>query len=190
MIGMDPSFTSFGVYSDQIEGGLVIKTLPVEGVSEEVSTLYRCAQICRTLNTSQILTGETQWYIEAPMMRVPAHGGSHLYQVGFLMATMFGLANQNGAEIVLVPNATLLKGTLGTGRVPKNELALRVFETYGKKFEKDAGNDKLFAYLLYRYGTRVESGIIKHTPSARRGKRKPKNIIVGEAESTGMASSP
>lgn len=181
IVGIDPSFTHFGVYDGKTAH--VIKTDPVRDVSEEVSIIQRTTQIIKALDkiTMAIVSDVQLWYIEAPMFRVPAHGGSHLYQLGFLMCSLHEyvryLADSGlTTKILQADKPTVLKTLFGRARIHKAVLPEVVFDKYGVRFERDAGLDRLHAFLMWRYGIGCIDGEWTHYPAARRGKPKQRAI--------------
>lgn len=170
IVGLDPSFTSFGI-SDGVRHE-VIHTDPVTGVPEEDGLLIRCWQLSTAIESFiKSFDGcDVTFYCEAPMLRVPEHGGSHLYQIGWLMHMLASLTQKrtySGAmtRLCCVSNGQLLKAVLGRGNLPKSDWAKEAYKQHGFDDGNDRGSDKLIAFLLYRYGTDVAAGEHQHAGS-------------------------
>jgi crossover junction endodeoxyribonuclease RuvC len=176
VIGIDPSLRACGV-SDGTNH-LVIKTEKREEDHTQAADLKRRCQ--------EIISGILAWlakhghtdpplaiYVEAPAFGV-ASMANHLYELGWLMYRIHNLTESFGIRIVEVPPATLRKWATGKGNTPKDAMKLAVFKKFGIEFEDDAGCDKLFAYLLAKFGEAVETGELKFEPSAKRGDKHKK----------------
>lgn len=179
-IGIDPSYTNCGV-SDG-ESHVVIQTKPDDENAVD-NIQRRSREIVR--GVAKFVGGRScHIFIEGPMASQHAQ---HLYELGWLMNDLHTLlpvtrAGQGIAAIHQVPIATLRKWVTGKGNAPKDVMKLRVFQRFGIEFEKDPGCDKLFAYVLARYGRAALAGEIQEVTSKRRGSgARAKQIARGHA---------
>ena len=163
-IGIDPSLTNCGI-SDGVTHK-IIQTSPNDSVNPVQDLSDRCSKIASSVAR---FIGEREnvgiVVIEAPMV---GPGANHLYEVGWLMSSIYSYLPKNG--VIEIAPSSLKKFATGKGNTPKGEMPLRIFKKWGVEFDKDLGQDKLFAYCLHRYGLAILSGEIVHVPSARRGK--------------------
>lgn len=168
VIGIDPSYTNCGL-SDGVAHSIV-QTKP-----DDADTVGNVRRRSREIvaGVAKFIGGRScHLFIEAPM--VSARGAMHLYELGWLMNDLHTLlpvtrAGQGIVAIHQVPIATLRKWVTGKGNAPKDVMKLRVFQRFGIEFEKDPGCDKLFAYVLARYGQAVLAGEIEEVATKRRG---------------------
>ena len=180
-IGIDPSYTNCGV-SDGLEH-IVVQSKP-EG-DDAVGNIKRRSREIMTGIARFIGARSCHIFVEGPM--VSARGAMHLYELGWLMNDLHTLlpvtrAGQGIVAIHQVPIATLRKWVTGKGNAPKDVMKLRVFQRWGIEFEKDPGCDKLFAYVLARYGQAVLAGEIQEVATNRRGAgRRAEQIARGHA---------
>jgi hypothetical protein len=172
IVGLDPSFTSCGISDGSRHE--IIHTDPVPGVPEEEGLLIRCWQISIAIEEfiKPFKGQNVVFYCEAPMLRVEAHGGSHLYQVGWFMHMLASLSQRRTysgeiTRICYVTNGTLLKTVLGRGNLAKSDWAKEAYKQHGFDNANDRGSDKLVAFLLWRYGTGCANGEYRHTDSER-----------------------
>jgi 5-methylcytosine-specific restriction endonuclease McrA len=165
IIGLDPSLTSFGI-SDGVRHE-TIKTTPDRSLRERVDEIqFRLYQFVHSV----YLPKRTAFVIEAPMLS--PDGAGHLYEVGQIMRAIdqVAYAMLGDVDVMTVPNGTLLKWATGKGNTPKAELAKVIFKLWGTDIPEDRGLDKLFAYMLHRYGKAVVAGEHVHVPAQKRGK--------------------
>lgn len=167
VVGIDPSFTGCGV-SDGTRH-IIISTKP--GPEDEHPVFHirrRIREICEGVRDF-IGDGADAIFIEAPMLATPAHGGSHLYDLGFLMNDLLRLC-ECYAEVTLVPILAVKKFASGKGNTKKDEMKLAVYKRWAVEFEKDPGADKLHAFVLCKLGESVLRGEAAVAPIKRRGK--------------------
>jgi len=172
IIGIDPSFTSCGVSDGTNHITIATHSREVEASSESINR--RCSEICKAI-AEFIDNRDVVLFVEAPAFG-QARGASHLYELGWLMHDLHCLLPTQTYGDVLSVNevnpATLRKWATGKGNAPKDEMKLRAFKKFGVEFERDPGCDKLFAFLLVKYGDAVISGKIVHSESPPRGKKR------------------
>lgn len=96
----------------------------------------------------------------------------HLYEVGWIMARLYSMADEQGIPVIEVPNSTLKKWAFGKGNLDKAHVALAVYKRWGVEFTNDRGVDQAHAFMLHKYGCAVAAGEITHEPSAKRGSGK------------------
>jgi hypothetical protein len=174
VIGFDPSLTSYGVSDGKRH--IRIRTTPEDGDTyARVRMIF--AQIMPFLEAHELEpdaeideSDRLVFVVEGPSFGSAAAGA--LWDAGYLMARLDILARQFGAEIYVVPPATLKKYVTGKGNTPKVEMALRVFRKWGIEFPDDPGADKLHAYCLHRYGLALRAGEIEAAVPKARGKGK------------------
>lgn len=178
VIGIDPSFTSCGV-SDGVSH-LIVKTEPRDSDPTQADAiLRRCGEIIDGI--SGLILGQHKGepvtiYIEAPAFGQQSQA-SHLYELGWLMRELYRMHGRFGVmKIAEVSPTELRKWATGKGLIKKDEMKLAVFKKFGIEFEKDPGCDKLFAYLLCKFGEAVERGDVAFKPSAKRGEKRRKKI--------------
>lgn len=169
IVGIDPSFTSCGVSDGNRH--ITICTKPVEGATQAASIDRRCMTIVEQI-AEFIGANNAHVYIEGPAFG-QQRGASHLYELGWLMRDLYcGLHTETAGNVLSITEvnpSTLRKWATGKGNTPKAEMKLRVFKKFGVEFEDDPGCDKLFAFLLARYGMAHRGGEIDHKPAAKRG---------------------
>lgn len=175
VIGLDPSFTAFGV-SDGVNHG-VIKTAPRDSDPTQAASIQRrCREIVRALDKWGVQNhpvDDLVYYIEAPSFG-SASMASHLYELGWLMSEIHGSVGQYIEKVVEVPPTTLRKWATGKGNTKKDAMKLAVYKKFGVEFENDPGCDKLFAFLLCKFGEAVEAGEVEFKPSSLRGQNRRK----------------
>lgn len=177
VIGIDPSFRACGI-SDGTRH-FVVKTEPKDSdVTQAEGIIRRCKEIIAGLSSwiNQHHPNETiALYIEAPAF-AQASQASHLYELGWLMRELYlWLKNETIGDvikIVEVSTTAVRKWATGKGNTKKDDMKLAVFKKFGVEFDADPGCDKLFAFLLCRFGEGVENGTIEFTPSAKRGAKR------------------
>lgn len=174
VIGIDPSFTRCGV-SDG-ERHEVIETIPGSG-AQPAEIKRRCREIVDFL-ASFIDERECHVFIEGPM--AASRDAMHLYELGWLMDDLHTNLPVECPGIVAiheVPIATLRKWATKKGNSPKDEMKLAVYKKFGIEFERDPGCDRLFAFLLVKYGQGVLAGTIHEVVAKGRGQgRRAKQI--------------
>lgn len=176
--GADPSLRGFGVSSSKEQ--IVIKTEPSDLETPSGNLLRRSQEIIAKLvifiNRNYSNDDEILMVIEAPVLNAMG-GAHHPYECGWLYCELYtrlpSMLDQK-LHIIEVPTSTLRKWAVGRGNMPKDQMKLEVYKKFGKEFELDPGADKLFAWLLYKYGVAVLEKSIQHTPIARRGLGKGK----------------
>lgn len=178
VIGIDPSFTSCGVSDGNRH--IRIKTFPrddqnaIENLRRR--SLFIATSIVQFIDGRAAADGDelVHIYIEAPMLSAHGNGANHLFEMGWLMNDLYHIVPTDVVgrveKIEQIPTSTLRKWALGKGNVKKDEMKLKVFRKFGIEFVDDPGADKLFAYLLHRYGAAVAAGEIEAAVPARRGK--------------------
>lgn len=177
IIGIDPSFRACGI-SDGIRHH-IIKTEPRDSdATQAVGIARRCREIIGGLSSwlNEHHDGETMiLYIEAPAFGQVSQA-SHLYELGWLMRDLhLWLKNETFGDIVKiveVSTTALRKWATGKGNTKKDDMKLKVFQKFAVEFDQDPGCDKLFAFLLCRFGEGVEAGKIAFEPSAKRGAKR------------------
>lgn len=176
VIGIDPSFTGCGI-SDGVRHE-IISTKPAEGEDQITGLRRRCDEIVDGIARFVGDTVAPHIFIEAPMMAAPAHGGSHLFDLGWLMHDIMTCVPSvvvGGATFTLVPILAVKKFASGKGNTKKDEMKLAVFKKWGVEFERDPGCDKLHAFVLHKYGQAVLSGELAAPVIKRRGKGQGKD---------------
>lgn len=184
IIGIDPSFRGCGVSDGKTH--FVIAT--EKGGEEEThgdDLKRRCREITQKLlhwvateyniATEYHDAAHVVFYVEGPSFNSEKQG-SGLYGVGWQMASLHALADELGSRLVEVPPATLKKWATGKGNTPKDAMKLAVYKRFGVEFENDLKCDKLFAFLLAKFGEAVESGVTTFAPSPKRGDKRRKTI--------------
>ena len=83
VIGIDPSFTGCGI-SDGVRHE-IISTKPRDGEDHFAGLQRRCNELLDRIVAFVGKESVAHLFIEAPMMAMPAHGGSHLFDLGWLM---------------------------------------------------------------------------------------------------------
>lgn len=171
--GIDPSLTSLGI-SDGVrheairtEAGQPTK-VRVEAIRDGIERFICSHRIGPAAFTPML------WVIEAPLLS-SMMGAGHLYELGHVKDRIDLLAEKlwpAEVRIIEIPSPTLRKWALGKGNVAKSEMPLAVYKKFGAEFADDKGCDKLFAFLLHRYGMAVLAGEVEHMPSKERGKGK------------------
>lgn len=175
VLGIDPSLRGCGVSSAKEQ--IVIKTEPNDGTQAQ-NLLRRCQEIIARLvifiNQNYSPSDEILVVLEAPVLNAMG-GAHHPFECGWLYNDLYSrlpaMVDQK-LTIIEVPTSTLRKWAVGKGNMPKDQMKLEVFKRFGVEFELDPGSDKLFAYLLYKYGVGVLEKSVEHTPVPRRGKGK------------------
>jgi hypothetical protein len=170
VIGVDPSFTACGISDgDRHE---IIKTVPNDAQNAVDNLRRRSIEICNGI-IDFIGDRCVHLFVEAPMLTAHGNGAHHLYELGWLMNDLHHIvpseADGHVLGIVEVPSATLRRWCTGNGNTAKAEMKLKAFKRFGVEFERDPGCDKLFAYLLARYGRALLMGEITHEAPKRRG---------------------
>lgn len=169
-IGIDPSLTSTGV-SDG-EQHILVKTSPAPGADPMEDLLDRSWAIAEGV-VAFIGTRTVHLFIEAPMLAAHGGGAHTLFETGWLMHDLYcgvdGMCEGDVVAFTQVPRATLCKWAVGKGNIAKADMKLAVFKKFGVEFDNDPGSDKLFAYILARYGQAVLAGDIAPHQSKRRG---------------------
>jgi hypothetical protein len=175
IVGVDPGLTSFGVSNGEDHDAF--KTLPNPALTEEESLLFRVFRLCGDLE-NYLGVEDAELFIEAPQLRVPEHGGSHLYQIGWLMHGLYDFAARRTGEgrvttIALVQRGTYLKALFGKGVIAETLLAKEVYKKFGVEIDHDRGLDKIEAWLLWKYGCGIQDGSIepKQRGSVQRGRK-------------------
>jgi hypothetical protein len=170
VIGIDPSFTACGI-SDG-ERHEIIKTIPNDAQNAVDNLRRRSIEVCEGI-IDFVGDRHVHLFIEAAMLTAHGDGAHHLYELGWLMNDIHHLVPSEIVGGVFsiheVPSATLRRWSTGNGNTAKAEMKLRVFRNFGVEFERDPGCDKLFAYLLARYGRALLMGEITHEAPKRRG---------------------
>lgn len=174
--GIDPSLRGCGVASSKEQ--IVIKTEPSDLETPSGNLLRRCQEIVAKLvifiNRNYSPDDEILVVIEAPVLNAMG-GAHHPFECGWLYNDLYSrlpaMLDQK-LHIIEVPTSTLRKWAVGKGNMPKDQMKLEVFKKFGMEFELDPGSDKLFAWLLYKYGVGVLEKSVEHVPMARRGKGK------------------
>ncbi len=177
VIGIDPSFRACGI-SDG-EHHCVFITVPRDTDRTQSESIRR--------RCDEIVNGIVRWirefhdgpdplslYIEAPAFG-QASQASHLYEIGWLMNDLHTrLPDLVGRvkRIEEVSTTTIRKWATGKGNTPKDGMKLAVYKRFGVEFESDPGCDRLFAFLLCRFGEAVERGEADFTPSRKRGAKR------------------
>lgn len=172
VIGIDPSFTACGI-SDG-ERHEIISTKPGNG-SHLDELRRRCDEIVNGIVAFIGNRVSPHIYVEAPMMSVPAHGGNHLFDLGWLMNDILHVVPcevRGGATFSLVPILAVKKFASGKGNTKKDDMKLAVYKKWGVEFAKDPGADKLHAFVLHKIGEAALSGEYEIAPIRRRGKGK------------------
>lgn len=178
VVGIDPSFRAFGISDGHYHW--VIETQKGAAEATQADDIYRRVRsiVGQFMNwIGQQHNGEhLVFYIEAPAFGAAPKTGSHLYELGWLMCELKRYEDVYSPKIrvVEVPPTTLKKFASGKGNTKKDEMKLAVYKRFGVEFDDDPGCDKLFAFLLHKFGTAVESGEIMFTPSAKRGDKRKK----------------
>lgn len=172
VVGIDPSFTACGL-SDGTRHE-IISTKPMENEDALFALRRRSKEIVDGILR---FVGEgsygvsPQFFVEAPMLRAAGHGGSHLYDLGWLMNDLVrGIEYEYGSVPVLVPTLTVKKFASGKGNTKKDEMKLAVFKRWAVEFDRDPGCDRLHAFVLHKYGTAVIAGDVEPVTIRRRGK--------------------
>lgn len=171
VIGIDPSLTNCGV-SDG-EHHEVIQTKPgPEDIGMIADISRRCGEIvngiAHFMNT-HYAPGDFAFCVEAPMLTALQGGADFLFEAGWLYNDLFAFLRQHNSSIYLVPTSTLRKWATGKGNAPKDEMKLRAFKKFGVEMERDPGCDKLFAFLLSKFGQAIEAGEVEFVNPKRRG---------------------
>lgn len=166
IIGLDPSFTACGISDGQRHE--IISTKPLDGEDHFGGLARRSAQLVNGI--MDFVHPRDALFIEAPMMAAPAHGGNHLFDIGWLMNDILAAIHSEGCVSILVPILSVKKFASGKGNTKKDEMKLAVFKKWGVEFEKDPGCDKLHAFVLHKIGVEVLAGRYQVAPIARRGK--------------------
>ncbi len=168
VIGIDPSLTATGLSDGERHA-----TITTDAV---LSLPERCLAIKNEVLDFTYPPGEysqhEMFVIEAPLLRAVGHGGSHLYEIGWLMAYLYDLASHQGIAVLELPNSSLKKWAFGKGNLDKAHVALACYKKWGVEFANDRGVDQAHAYMLHKYGCAVAAGEITHEPSAARGSGK------------------
>jgi crossover junction endodeoxyribonuclease RuvC len=183
VIGIDPSFRACGL-SDGTHH-FIVKTLPEDSdATQAASITRRCNLIIEAAGDwlNAYHRGEkVALYIEAPAFG-QASQASHLYELGWLMyhlhSTLARMVAGEVVKVVEVSTTALRKWATGKGNTPKDSMKLAVFKKFGVEFDQDPGCDKLFAFLLCKYGEAVERGEITFAASAKRGAKHRKREAV------------
>jgi len=111
--------------------------------------------------------------IEAPVLRVMGKNqGSHLYEVGWLMSTVYEAAyagfGRDRVHILEVPVQTVRKQLFGNGGIGKAEIPVKAYRKYGVAIDRDPKLNKLEAWCLWRFGCDYCDGLVGVT-NAKRG---------------------
>lgn len=179
IIGIDPSLSSCGV-SDG-EHHALVKTVPgAESVDMLADLDRRCDEvvdgIAAFINEHCAATDEIVICIEAPMLSAHGAGAHFLFEAGWLYHSIYsylgGRTVPNIVSFTRVPSPTLRKWATGKGNTRKDEMKLKVYRKFGVEFEGDPGADKLFAFLLAKFGQAVLAGDVAFESPRRRGKGK------------------
>lgn len=173
IIGIDPSFTACGV-SDGVRHA-IIATKPQDNEDALFALRRRSKEVVDGILR---FTGEGEhtepgvlFFVEAPMLRAAAHGGSHLYDLGWLMNDLVNtLEAEYRATPVFVPTLTVKKFAGGKGNTKKDEMKLAVYKRWAVEFDRDPGCDKLHAFVLHKYGEAVVNGELQPVEIRRRGR--------------------
>jgi len=182
VIGIDPSFRGCGV-SDGAHH-LVVKTEPQDTDPNQAAAITRrrreiLAAIADWMNVHHPNAEDVVLYIEAPAFG-QASQASHLYELGWLMHgfhhTLHHLISGDIVKVVEVSTTALRKWATGKGNTPKDGMKLAVYKKFGIEFEQDPGCDKLFAFLLCKFGEGVEAGEIDFSASKLRGQKTRKKV--------------
>jgi hypothetical protein len=189
IVGLDPSFSSFGVVHAQNQFGswtdISSRRFCTEpGWSPKVRADQLLAQIHAFIPPFHTTTSH-MFVVEGPSFGSALAGA--LWDAGYLMRCIDELAAEFGAALYIVPPATLKKFVTGKGNTPKADMNLIVYKKWKVEFEDDPGRDKLFAYCLYRYGLALANGEIEHTPPPLRGMGKDGKARTRAAAKTKLA---
>jgi Holliday junction resolvasome RuvABC endonuclease subunit len=178
VIGLDPSYTGFGVSSRK--DTFVVSTKPSDTQTTSQNCQRRCQEVMWRIAhhiTSELDPAKTILFI----VEGPSHGkANHGFEVGWMMNEIYNrlptLINRP-ASILEVPPSTLKKAITGNGGPDKDKLRMKasIKEKYGVEFELDKGGNKADSFALYKYGIGVLTGLIEHHITARRGKGGRKN---------------
>jgi Holliday junction resolvasome RuvABC endonuclease subunit len=168
VIGVDPSLTATGI-SDGVRHE-TIRTESCDTLQKRCSDL--CASIMGFVFSVEREDREELLVIEAPMLRAIGHGGSHLYEVGWIMAHLYLFADESEIRIIEISNASLKKWAFGKGNLDKAHVALACYKKWNVEFTGDRGVDQAHAYMLHKYGCAVVAGEIEHHAAAERGSGK------------------
>lgn len=175
IIGLDLSLTCTGMaYGNTAE---TIKTVQDKTLSNEVDTIRRAAKIIGALDVFMnrcFGIADAAIYIEAPML-APTAG--HLYELGIVTAEVVRWATvTRWYEVKFVNHHAMVSQLFGIGGVNKHNIAAHTHRKYGVIFDKDAGADKLHAFLYYQYGLGVSKGLWELGAIKRRGSKKKKAV--------------
>lgn len=168
VIGVDPSVTATGI-SDGVRH-MTIRTDANDTLRKRCRDLTLA--VFDFVYSVQSSAHREMLVIEAPMLRAIGHGGSHLYEVGWIMANLYGMAEEQNIDILEISNASLKKWAFGKGNLDKAHVALACYKKWGVEFTGDRGVDQAHAYMLHKYGYAVVSGEIEHHAAAERGSGK------------------
>ena len=180
VIGIDPSFRGCGISNG--ERHLVVKTEPLDTDANQAAAIIRrrreiLHELALFINAHPEEGDDIALYLEAPAFG-QASQASHLYELGWLMhglhCMLEHLTTGEIVKVVEVSTTALRKWATGKGNTPKDGMKLAVFKRFGVEFDQDPGCDKLFAFLLCRYGQAVEAGEIDFTVSKLRGQKRRK----------------
>ena len=166
IIGIDPSISATGVSDGENH-----KTICTEAGR---SLLERCQEITQRVSdfTYETPTLRETFVVESPLLRSIGHGGSHLYEIGWLMAHLYALAEKQSIVVLEISNSSLKKWAFGKGNLDKAHVALAVYKRWGVEFANDRGVDQAHAFMLHKYGCAVVAGEIAHQAPAERGSGK------------------
>lgn len=190
VIGIDPSISCTGV-SDGAHHA-VVKTSPGPEDVDAMDDLSR--------RSGEIIDGlaafidthhrgeDVALSIEAPMLTALGGGSNHLFEMGFLFHDLlFLLPSEVHAHIFRtfrVPTSTVRKWAVGKGNIAKDDMKLKVFQKFGVEFDADPGADKLFAFLLAKFGAGVIAGEVEFTGGKRRGSGARAKAAIKKAKRT------
>lgn len=173
VVGLDPSYTGFGVSSRK--DTFVISTKPNDSQTISQNCQRRCQEVMWRIAhhiTSELDPSKTILFIvEGPSFGNANHG----FEVGWMMNEVYNrlptLINR-ASSILEVPPSTLKKAITGNGGADKNKERMKaaIKEKYGVEFELDKGGNKADSFGLYKYGIGILNGSIEHHITSRRGK--------------------
>ena len=151
VIGVDPSFSGFGVSDGELTTSFAARGVTLR---EKCGSLY--ASLATFLD---LVLGEPMlWLIEKPFIvagKQNDRNPRHPFNMGYLMSHLDDLAESLDVEVLEIDHGKLKIFTTGTGAASKIDMATFAFEKWGKRFRNDNECD---AFALYQYGCALQRG--------------------------------